>query len=354
MPNRVAVGDTPGESTVAGLVSSDVTVVTVPGAIVRGETRQGRKGAGRRPAGAAPSGGAQPGEREKTARARRGTLLAGLGVLSFSGSFPSAVFAMRGFDPYLVAIGRAAIAAVAAVAFLLVARAPLLPPRSQLRSYLVIVAGVVFGFPLFSGLALDAGASTSHAAVVIGLLPAATAACAVLRAGERPRALFWVSCGLGAVAITAFTLSVGGGHITGADLLLVGALLSAAVAYTEGGRLSRETPGWRVISHALVVAAPLTVPITVTLALTTDMRPDAVSLAGFAYAGLVSMFLGFIPWYAGLAMGGIARAGQTQLAQPLLTMLWAWLLLDESVGPVTIAAALVVLACVALTQRSRS
>lgn len=300
----------------------------------------------RRPAGAVPSGA--PG------RAWRGTLLAGLGVLAFSGSFPATVFAMEGFDPYLVAVGRAAVAAVAAAAFLLVARVPLLPPRSQLRSYGVIVAGVVFGFPLFSGLALYAGASTSHAAVVIGLLPAATAACAVLRAGEWPRALFWVSCGLGAVSITAFTLSMGGGHVTGADLLLVGALLSAAVGYTEGGRLARTTPGWRVISHTLVLAVPLTVPITVALALTTDLRPTAASLAGFAYVGLVSMFLGFIPWYAGLAMGGIARAGQTQLAQPLLTLLWAWLLLGELFGPVTIAAALAVLACVALTQRARS
>ncbi|MFJ2030961.1 DMT family transporter [Streptosporangium sp. NPDC087985] len=284
----------------------------------------------------------------------RGSLLASIGVLSFSGSFPAAVFAMEGFDPYLVAIGRAAVGAVAALVLLMVAGVPMLPPRSQFRSYLVIVAGVVFGFPLFSGLALDAGASASHAAVVIGLLPAATAACAVLRGGEWPRPLFWVACGLGAVAITAFTLSRGGGHVTGADLLLVGALLSAAAGYTEGGRLARETPGWRVISHALVVAIPITVPVTVALALTTDMRPGVASLAGFAYAGLVSMFLGFIPWYAGLAAGGIARAGQTQLAQPLLTLLWAWLLLGERFGPLTVVAALAVLVCVAMTQRARS
>ncbi|WP_433253995.1 DMT family transporter [Streptosporangium sp. CA-135522] len=301
-----------------------------------------------------PSGVAVGANPARPGTAWRGSALAALGVLSFSGSFPATVFAMEGFDPYLVAIGRAAVAAVAALICLMAARVPLLPPRSQLRSYLVIAVGVVFGFPLFSGLALDAGASASHAAVVTGLLPAATAACAVLRGGERPRPLFWVACGLGAVAITAFTLSRGGGHATGADLLLVGALLSAAVGYTEGGRLARETPGWRVISYALVVAAPLTVPVTVALALATDVRPSAVSLAGFAYVGLVSMFLGFIPWYAGLAAGGIARAGQTQLAQPLLTLLWAWLLLGERFGPATVAAALAVLVCVAMTQRARS
>ncbi len=284
----------------------------------------------------------------------RGTGLAALGVLAFSGSFPATAFALRGFDAYLVGVGRAAIAGVVAIVCLAAMRVPLLPPRRHLPAYAAISFGVVFGFPVLSGLALDAGASTSHAAVVIGLLPAATAACAVLRAGERPKFMFWVACAAGAVAITVFTLGMGGGHLTGADLLLVGALLSAAVGYTEGGRLARETPGWRVISYALVVSLPVTVPVTAVLAMTTDVRPSAPALAGFAYVALISMFLGFFPWYAGLAVGGIARAGQTQLVQPLLTLAWAWLLLSEPIELATVTGALAVLACVALTQRARS
>lgn len=287
------------------------------------------------------------------ARAWRGSLLAGVGVIAFSGSFPATEFAMRGLDPYLVAIGRAALAALVAAVCLKAAGAPLLPPREHLRSYGLIVLGVVLGFPLFSGLALHAGAGTAHSAVVIGLLPAATAAFAVLRAGERPRPLFWAACVAGALSITAFTLTRGTGRFAAADLLLVLALLAAAVGYTEGGRLSRGAPGWRVISYAVVLAAPVTVPVTAVLALTTHPELSAVSLAGFAYAGLVSMFLGFIPWYAGLAMGGIARAGQIQLAQPLLTLVWAWWLLGERFGVATVAAALAVLVCVAVTQGSR-
>lgn len=284
----------------------------------------------------------------------RGTLLAGLGVLFFSGTFPATAFAMRGFDPYLVAIGRAAVAALVAGLCLVMAGAPLLPPRSQLKSYAVIAVTVVFGFALLSGLALDSGASVSHAAVVIGLLPAATAVCAVLRAGERARPLFWVAGAGGAVSVTVFTLSRGGGRLAVADLLLVAALVCAAVGYTEGGRLARHTPGWRVISHALVVAAPVAVPVTVFLAMTTPLRPTGEAVAGFAYVALVSAFLGFIPWYAGLAMGGIARAGQTQLLQPLVSLLWAWLLLAEKLEVATVAGALAVLVCVAVTQRARS
>jgi drug/metabolite transporter (DMT)-like permease len=286
--------------------------------------------------------------------ARGGTFLAFLGVLAFSGSFPATVLALEGFDPWLVAFGRAAIAGTVALACLAAAGLPLLPPRPQRRLYWWVALGVVFGFPAFSGLALDLGASTAHAAVVVGLLPAATAACAVLRAGERPRPVFWAACAAGALAITVFTLTRTGAGAAWPDLLLVGALLSAAVGYTEGGRLARHTPGWQVISYALVLSLPITLPLSLILALVTPMTPSPTSLLGFAYVGLISMFLGFFPWYAGLARGGIARAGQTQLTQPLLTLVWAWFLMGERFGPATVAAALAVLVCVAITQRART
>ncbi|MEV0313069.1 DMT family transporter [Nonomuraea fuscirosea] len=285
---------------------------------------------------------------------RRGTALAFLGVLAFSGSFPATVYAMRGFDPWLVAVGRAALAGVLALVCLRAGGRPLLPRRADWPSYALISGGVVFGFPVFSGLALALGAGTAHSAVVIGLLPAATAACAVLRASERPRPLFWAACAAGAVAITAFTLIQGQGSASWPDLLLVAALLSAAVGYTEGARLTRQTPGWQVISHVLVFSLPVTAPVTAVLALTTPITITPEAVAGLAYVAAISMFLGFIPWYAGLARGGIARAGQTQLTQPLLTLLWAWFLMGERFGPATVIAAVAVLVCVAVTQRART
>ena len=41
------------------------------------------------------------------------------------------------------------------------------------------------------------------------------------------------------------------------------------------------------------------------------------------------MLLGFFAWYRGLALGGIARVGQIQLVQPVMTMTWAALILGE-------------------------
>jgi drug/metabolite transporter (DMT)-like permease len=67
--------------------------------------------------------------------------------------------------------------------------------------------------------------------------------------------------------------------------------------------------------------------------------------AAFGYTAAVSMFLGFFAWYAGLARAGIARGGQLQLAQPLLSVLWGWVLLGETpTARVAVAAALVLVA----------
>src|SRR5690242_19671676 len=99
--------------------------------------------------------------------------LAALGVLAFSGTFPATVLALKGLDPYLVGIGRAAVATVLAAVALAASPARRLPHRRQWAPLAGVGFGVVFGFPVLSTLALDHGASASHAAVVTGLLPAA-------------------------------------------------------------------------------------------------------------------------------------------------------------------------------------
>ncbi|MEV5571513.1 DMT family transporter [Spirillospora sp. NPDC052269] len=289
--------------------------------------------------------------------------LAALGVLGFSLTLPSSAFALRGLDPYLLGVGRAAVATVLAVAALLFVHPRLtrkgrtsgrwLPTARQVPALIAVAAGVVFGFPVLSTLALHQGASSSHAAVVIGLLPAATAVAAVVRAGERPSLAFWVASATGLVCITAFALERAGGRVTAADLLLFGALVSAAIGYCEGGRLAREMPGWRVISWGLVFAAPISVPVTVWLLATTHPHWTTDTIGGFAYVSVFSAYLAFFAWYAGLGRAGIARASQVQLAQPLLNLTWSALLLGESVDALTGLTAVAVLVCVALTQRAR-
>ena len=282
---------------------------------------------------------------------RAGLLFGFLGVLGFSFSLPATRLAVADLDPWFVAFGRAVIAAAFAVAYLAAVRAPR-PTREQWWRLTLVAGGAVVGFPLFTSLALVTSES-QHGAVVVTLLPAATALAAVARAGERPGPVFWVAALAGLLVVLGFTLAQTGGAVTGADLFLLAAVAVCAVAYAEGGALSRDLGGARTICWALVLAAPITIPIALITISTTSLDAQPTAWLGLAYVSAISMFLGFFAWYAGLARGGVARVGQVQLLQPLLTLLWAGLILGEHVGAGTVLAAGGVLASVVVTQRAR-
>ncbi|MGC5031247.1 DMT family transporter [Micromonospora sp. DT229] len=281
-------------------------------------------------------------------------MLGALGVLAFSMSLPATRIAVQQLDPWFVAFGRCVGAALLAGAYLRVTGAPRPSPR-QWRRLSLVALGVVVGFPLFTSLALTTQ-TAAHGAIVITVLPAMTAVFAVLRAGERPPPLFWAASMGGLLAILTFLIANGAvlGAPAVADLFLLAAVVLAGLGYAEGGALARELGGARTICWALLLSLPVTVPITAVAALAAPPRADAGAWSAFGYLTAVSMFLGFFAWYAGLARGGIARIGQIQLAQPALTLVWSTLLLGERVTPASIAAALVVLACIALVQRTRT
>jgi drug/metabolite transporter (DMT)-like permease len=286
-------------------------------------------------------------------------MLLGLaGVLMFALSVPMTRLAGGStVDPQLppafVAIGRAAVAGVLSVVFLLITRAPL-PRREHWGLLAVSAAGVVFGFPLFLGWAVRL-VDAVHASVVIGLMPLATAALAAIWLRQRPSAAFWACALLGCALVLAFASFKGGGSVQLADLLLLGAIASTAVGYVGGARLAgRGMTAEQVICWMLVFSLPLTLPWTAWLAFDQHdalaaARPAA--WAGFAYVSLVSMWIGFFAWYRGLALGGTVRVSQVQLIQPFASMLAAVPLLGERLDTLTVVFALAVIATVLVGKR---
>lgn len=141
--------------------------------------------------------------------ARSGTALALLGVVTFSLTFPATAWGLESFGPWSLVALRSVLAAAVAGGFLLARRVPL-PAREHWAGLAVVAAGVVVGFPLLTTLALRTS-TTSHAAVVVGLLPLTTAAFAALRTGNRPSGRFWAAAVAGALVILVFTLAQSGG-----------------------------------------------------------------------------------------------------------------------------------------------
>lgn len=244
----------------------------------------------------------------------RGSVLAALGVASFSLTFPGTAWALEGMGPWTVVMLRTVVAGGCLLAF------RVRPPERRHRAGLAVVAlGVVFGFPLLTTLALRTS-TTAHSAVIVGLLPLTTAAFSAVRTGARPSRAFWCAALAGAVVVIGFAVQQSGDAPSGADVFLFIALVVCAAGYTEGGRLARLKPGWQVISWALVMSLPLA-----TIGSTVALSAEPVHLGGHAVAGLLwlglgSQFLGLVVWYRGMAAVGVSKASQLQLAQPLLTL----------------------------------
>ncbi|MFF2851380.1 DMT family transporter [Streptomyces sp. NPDC058001] len=307
----------------------------------------GTAGAGAAPVGPRSSGTGAP---DRASR-RGGTVLAALGVIAFSLTFPATAWGLEGFGPWSLVTVRSVLAALIAGGCLLALRVPV-PPRRHWAGLAVVAAGTVLGFPQLTTLALESS-STAHAAVVVGLLPLTTALFSALRIGTRPSRTFWIAAFAGAAAVIAFTVQQSGGALTGADAYLFGALLICAAGYTEGGRLAREIPGWQVIAWALVLCLPLTLPGALVALSLEPVHLTAHSVAGLLWVAAGSQFLGLLVWYRGMAVIGIPKASQLQLAQPLLTLVWSVFLLGEDLTPAAPLTALAVLVCIAVTQRAR-
>jgi drug/metabolite transporter (DMT)-like permease len=276
-----------------------------------------------------------------------------LGVASFSLTVPFTRVAVAGLSPLLIGAGRAVVASLLAAAALALTRQRL-PVGGQWVRLAVVAGGVVAGFPLLTSYALTT-VPASHGAVVIALLPAVTAVAAVLRARERLPLLFWVMAAVGALAALTFASLQGGGfgqlHVE--DLLLFGAVVAAAIGYAEGGLLARELGSWQTVSWALVLSAPVMTALAAASMFRQPPSATPVEWAAFAYLAVVSMFLGFFAWYRGLAIGPMAQVSQVQLVQPVLTIMWAALLLGEQLTLPTVLGGLAVILCATVAVRIR-
>ncbi|MFC5386847.1 DMT family transporter [Aquamicrobium segne] len=272
-----------------------------------------------------------------------------LGVIIFSGSLPATRVAVADLSPMFLTSARAVIAALLAMAFLFALRQTW-PERRDLFSLAVVAIGGVVGYPLLTAFALQ-HISAAHSIVFVGMLPLATAIFGVLRGGERPHAPFWIFSVIGAVAVAGFALYGSDGGTLIGDLLMVAAILVCGLGYAEGATLSRRLGGWRVISWALLLSLPIMAAIALFTLPDTWTTIGAPAWIGLAYVSVFSMLVGFIFWYRGLALGGIAGVGQLQLLQPFFGFLLTAIFLGEPIAWTMIASTVVVVACVAGAKR---
>ncbi|MVO17176.1 EamA family transporter [Rhodobacteraceae bacterium CY05] len=272
-----------------------------------------------------------------------------IGVIIFSASLPATRIAVTGFEPVFLTSARAVIAAILGVVLLALLKQSR-PKAMDVPPLLIVAFGVVVGFPLLTAMALQY-ITAGHSIIFIGLLPLTTAIFGVLRGGEKPKPMFWVFSGFGGLAVAAYALSQDAQISVQGDLLMVGAITVCGLGYAEGATLSRRMGGWQVISWALVLSLPIMAAIAIVAMPNSWSGISPAAWVSLGYVSIFSMLVGFVFWYRGLALGGIAGVGQLQLLQPFFGLMLAALLLGEAIAPSMVAVTLFVVSCVVGAKR---
>jgi drug/metabolite transporter (DMT)-like permease len=260
----------------------------------------------------------------------KGFLYGFIAVLGFGLTLPISKELLQYFNPFFIAFGRAGIAGILAIVFLLT-WGKKLPDLRQFKQLIIVALGVVIGFPLFSTIAMQS-IPASHGAVMLGLLPLSTASIGVLLTQERPSIAFWLFCILGSILVLLYTLLEGNGALQQGDWFLLIALSLVSIGYALGAKLTKEIDGWEVISWSLVLSLPfILLAIWWYLPSNIEILPYSGYIS-FLYLGVVSQFFAFIAWYKGLSLGGIARVSQVQLIQTFVTLIASSLILNEKIS----------------------
>ena len=287
-------------------------------------------------------------------RENLGMVLGLIAVTAFSLTLPITRYLTQYLTPWEIGLGRTLLAGMAAVLVLLAARHRW-PSKSEIKKLAITASGISLGFPVLTAIGMQT-VPASHGGIILGALPLATSLIGCYLSGERPSISYWIMAVIGFGLVVVFSILSHGGQalaLYAGDLALVGAVVMAGLGYAQGGQLAKSMGGWQVICWTLAISLP--VLLLPAIAIFDFQHFTALPVMGwtsFLFLSLVNSLIGFFFWYAGLAIGGIARVSQTQLLQPFLTFFAAVILLGEPLGTTVLVFTGLVVLTVVISKRT--
>jgi drug/metabolite transporter (DMT)-like permease len=278
-------------------------------------------------------------------------LIGVIGITMFSLTLPFTQMAVKELSPFFVAFSRATIAGFCALILMILGKYKL-PTKNQIKRLIIIAIGIVYGFPIFTSMAMTTLPS-SHSGIVLGILPLTMSVLAAIRYKEKASLAYWITSIIGASLVITYAFIDNNGFLIKEDLWLLFAILFVSVGYSEGGNLSKEMGSIAVVSWALVLTLPFNIIATYFFYETSFSSVSLQALISLSYVGLFSMYIGFFFWYKGIAIGGISRVGQVQLIQPFLTIVAAFFLTNEKITFLNILFALMVLVVIIIGRKTK-
>lgn len=292
----------------------------------------------------------------KLTNENKGFIFGFVGILIFSLTPPATKIALgpdnNALTPEFITFGRSALAGIMSLIYLFFFKKKK-PSVKYIFNILIVALSLSVGFPLFLSLGLIHSTST-HAAVILTLMPLMTAVFASFYFKQKASFGFWICAIIGCIVVIIYTLIHGQSdnqiiEFSYSDILFFISVIAGATGYVFGAKLTKIMGSVDVISWALALAMPFHLALAIYYFPIKEI--PTISWIGFLYAALFSQWIGFFAWYKALDLGGAVRVSQIQLFMPFLTFFFSIILLGETLDFFTIFFSIITILLIYLSRK---
>lgn len=275
-------------------------------------------------------------------------LYASIAVLTWSSAYASIAYALAAFTPGEIAFARLLLASVCFLLYLH-ARRIALPPPAAWPPLLALGLGGLAVYHLCLNSA-ETRIASGTAAMLIALIPAATAAVGALWLRERlsARALAGLALALAGVVLVVLTSGKSLRFQPKALLVLV-SVLAAAVYFTGQKSWSARYGAEAVTAVTLLGGTLGALPFGFDLPRTLLTAPPGRS-AALLWLGLAPTFVGYLTWNMAIHRASATKVSSFIYCSTPIAVLIGWLWLGERPGWLTLAGGVVVVSGVVLAN----
>ena len=292
----------------------------------------------------------------KLTNENKGFIFGFVGILIFSLTPPATKIALgpdnNALTPEFITFGRSALAGIMSLIYLFFFKKKK-PSVKYIFNILIVALSLSVGFPLFLSLGLIHSTST-HAAVILTLMPLMTAVFASFYFKQKASLGFWICAIIGCIVVIIYTLIHGQSNnqiieFSYSDILFFISVIAGATGYVFGAKLTKIMGSVDVISWALALAMPFHLALAIYYFPIKEI--PTICWIGFLYAALFSQWIGFFAWYKALDLGGAVRVSQIQLFMPFLTFFFSIILLGETLDFFTIFFSIITILLIYLSRK---
>ncbi len=231
-----------------------------------------------------------------------------------------------------------------------------LPDDPSTWGWLLFAGFAAFcGFPILFTLGIER-TSTAHAALILACMPVVSGALgAALDRRIPPKVWFFGA----ALAMTGEAVLIGSRDSSGeatlsGDALVIAAAIISGTGYVAGSRATAKIGTWSTTFWGVAIAGLVQLPILLWLATSIDW--PAVTHVGWMstmYLVAFSTVLNYAAWYWALNHGSVVRIAPVQFAQPVVSLVFAVVLLSEDITPTILLATCLILGGIVLASRAQ-